>query len=352
MPFLQTSRDRAVALIVVLAVAVALALTPFLSGLLGAAVLYVLAVNPYRWLARALKPGIAAVIVLVSALAVIALPAAWLIGLMVEQAPEALRRVQSSDVLARVAQMRIGSFQVGAEIANASGTLVSWLSSQLIAFAGGATSAALNVVIAFFALYYMLRSGSEMWVAARGYIPFSPHTADALRDRFFGVTQATLLGTAIVAVSQGTLIGLGFGVVDLPNPLFWGAITAFASILPVLGSGLVWLPAVLILLAQSRYGAATALLVIGAGIASNVDNVIRPLVYRRVSNIHPMITLVGAFAGVRYFGLLGLLLGPLGIAYLFELLRFYREEYGSSIDVPAGAQSPAPAPIAGVTVVT
>jgi len=68
--------------------------------------------------------------------------------------------------------------------------------------------------------------------------------------------------------------------------------------------------------------------------ASNVDNVIRPLVYRRVSNIHPMITLVGAFAGVRYFGLLGLLLGPLAIAYLFELLRFYREEYGTRTGDP------------------
>ena len=150
-----------------------------------------------------------------------------------------------------------------------------------------------------------------------------------MRDRFFGVTQATLLGTALISLVQGTLVGTGFWLVDLSNPLFWGTVTAFASILPVLGSGLVWLPAVVILVSQGRYGAAAVMLVIGAGIASNVDNVIRPLVYRRVSNIHPMITLVGAFAGVRYFGLLGLLLGPLAIAYLFELLRFYREEYGT-----------------------
>ncbi len=80
--------------------------------------------------------------------------------------------------------------------------------------------------------------------------------------------------------------------------------------------------------AQSRYGPAALLVGIRAGIAGNVDSLIRPLVYKRISNIHPMITLVGAFAGVRYFGLLGLILGPLAIAYLFELLRFYREEYG------------------------
>ena len=330
MPFLQTPRDRAGALIFALAVAIVVALTPFASGLLGAAVLYVIFLNPYRWLDRWLKPGLAASAILLVALLVLALPLTWLIGIVIDQAPDALRRVQSSGVYARFAALRVGDMPIGAQLAKASGDLVTWLSTQLVAFVGGATSAALNLVIAFFGLYYMLRSGPEMWAAARGYIPFSARTADALKDRFFGVTQATLLGTALVAVLQGALVGTAFWLVDLPNPLFWGTVTAFASVLPVLGSGLVWLPATLILAAQSRYAGAVVMLVIGAGIASNVDNVIRPLVYKRVSNIHPMITLVGAFAGVRYFGLLGLLLGPLAIAYLFELLRFYREEYGSA----------------------
>jgi predicted PurR-regulated permease PerM len=107
-------------------------------------------------------------------------------------------------------------------------------------------------------------------------------------------------------------------------------VTAFASILPVLGSALVWLPGVIVLLLQSKYGAAAGLAAIGGLVASNIDNLIRPLVYRRVSDIHPMVTLIGAFAGVKYFGLLGVLLGPLAIAYLFELLRSYREEYGDS----------------------
>ncbi|HEY9225334.1 MAG TPA: AI-2E family transporter [Gemmatimonadaceae bacterium] len=328
MPFLQTPRDRAGALIVVLAGAILLALSPFLSGLLGAAVLYVIFVTPYRRLARAIRPGPASAVVLVGALFIIAVPLSWLIGMVIDQAPDALRSVQGSALFARVGQLRIAGYDVGAEVAKASGTLVSWLSGQLFSFVGSATSAALNLVIAFFGLYYLLQSGEVSWPVIRTYIPFSARTADALRDRFFSVTEATLLGTAAVAVIQGGLVGLGFWIVGLPNAFFWGTITAFASILPVLGSALVWLPAALILLAQNRFGAAATLVVIGGGIASNVDNLIRPVVYKRVSNIHPMITLVGAFAGVRYFGLLGLLLGPLAIAYLFELLRFYREEYG------------------------
>lgn len=332
MPLLQTPRDRAGFLILILALAILLALLPFLSGLLGAAVLYVMFIKPYRRLERRLSPGLAAMVTLIGALLVIAVPLTWLLGMLIDQAPAAVRSVQGSTLFARIGELRLGNFQVGAELAKASGSIVSWLSAQLFVFVGSATSAALNLVIAFFGLYYLLRSGGEGWIAIRGYIPFSAHTAEALRERFFSVTEATLLGTVLTAVMQGGLVGIGFWLVALPNPLFWGTVTAFASILPVLGSALVWLPAVFVLLVQSRYGAAATMAVLGGIVASNLDNLIRPLVYRRVSNIHPMITLVGAFAGVKYFGLLGLLLGPLAIAYLFALLHFYREEYGAAAE--------------------
>ena len=328
MSFLQSPRDRAALLILALGVAIVVALSPFLSGLLGTAVLYVMFVPLYRRFARKMKPGAAATITLIIALVAIGLPLVWLLGMVIGQAPDALRGVQSSALFARIGSLRIGTVQVGTELAKASGTIVSWLSGQLFAFVGGATAAALNLVIAFFGLYYMLRSGTMVWGTVRPYIPFSPHTADALRDRFVSVTEATLLGTVLVAVMQGTLIGLGFWVVGLQSPLFWGTVTAFASILPVLGSALVWLPAMVVLLLEDRYGAAIALALIGGGLASNLDNLVRPLVYKRVSDLHPMITLIGAFAGVKYFGLLGVLLGPLAIAYLFELLQFYREDYG------------------------
>jgi predicted PurR-regulated permease PerM len=329
-PFLSTSRERASLLILLLAAAVVLGLAPFFSGLLGAAVLYVLFIRPYQWLARHLTAGLAAAITLVTALSVIALPLAWVVGLLIGQAPDALRGLQDSTVFARIAQVRLGEVQVGAEIAKASGTLVSWASAQVFNLVGSATTAALNLVIAFFGFYYMLRSADHMWVVVRAYIPFSPTTADLLRDRFFGVTEAMLLGSTLVAVVQGSIVGIGFALVGLSDPLFWGTVTAFASILPVLGSALVWLPAVLVLVGQGRYAAAFGMFVVGGLVASNIDNLIRPFVYRRVSNTHPMITLVGAFAGVRYFGLVGLLLGPLAIAYLFELLHFFREEYGSN----------------------
>jgi predicted PurR-regulated permease PerM len=336
MPLLTTRRDRAAVLIMALGVAILIALAPFVSGLLGAAVLYVLCVGPYRRLHRVMPSGLAAALTLVGAIIVIALPLTWLVGLVIDQAPAVLRGAQSSQLIERLAQLPpIGSFDVGAEIAKASGTMLRWLSAQVLNFMGGAANASLNLVIAFFGLYYVLLAGEQMWEGFRDYVPFSSATAEALREHFYSVTRATLLGTMLVAAAQGSLVGLGFFFVGLPNPLFWGTMTAFASILPVLGSGLVWIPAMLLLLLQQRYGAALVMLIIGWVVASNVDNLIRPLVYRRVSNIHPMITLVGAFAGIKYFGLPGLLLGPLAIAYFFELLRFYRLEYGTPGDAAA-----------------
>jgi predicted PurR-regulated permease PerM len=329
MTILETPRERASLLILALAIGILIAVGPFLSGLLGAAVLYVVFVRLYRRLERLMKSAAAAIVTLTIALVIVAFPLAWLIGVVIAQAPDALRTFQSSTVFARVADLRIGSFEVGSEVAKASGTIATWLSARVFSLVGSATSAVLNLVIAFFGLYYMLRSDNNTWETIRPYIPFSPVTADALRDRFFSVTEATLLGTMLIALIQGTLVGTGFWLVGLTNPFFWGTVTAIASILPVLGTALVWLPAVLVLLVQNRYGAAITMLVIGAGIASNIDNLIRPLVYRRVSHIHPMITLVGAFAGVKWFGLLGVLLGPLAIAYLFALLHFYREEYSA-----------------------
>jgi predicted PurR-regulated permease PerM len=99
------------------------------------------------------------------------------------------------------------------------------------------------------------------------------------------------------------------------------------SVLPMLGASMVWVSGTAILLATHRFGAAVVLLLIGSLISAHVETFIRPIVSRRVSRIHPLITLVGAFAGVQYIGLPGLLLGPLALAYFFELLRAFEVEF-------------------------
>ena len=328
MQILHHKRERAGLLIALLGIAIVIALASFAVGLLGAAVLYVVCAPVHRWLVQRLKPDPAAALTLAFAILVIAIPVMWIVVLVADQAPDMFKALQGSDVVARLRTLpRVGRFDIGTELAKASGTFLQWLSQQAFDVVGGAARATLNLVISFFALYYMLVSAEHSWKAFRDVLPFSDASAEELKERFYSVTHATVLGTALTSVLQGSLVGLGFLATGIPNALFWGVVTGFASILPVLGSALVWLPGVAVLALQQRYGAAVVLAVIGAVVASNVDNVIRPLIYRRVSNIHPLVTLIGAFAGVKYFGLLGVLLGPLAIQYFFELVRLYRREY-------------------------
>lgn len=339
MAFLQTQRQRAAALVAALGIAIVIALTPFASGLLGIAVLYVICAPAHRRLSRRVPPRISALLVLAVTLVLVLLPLGVVVGIVVSEAPDTIAALQQNAILGRLETLRIGGLDVGAQMAQAGGTVVGWLSAQALAFFGSAARGTLSLVIAFFGLYYMLLYPGAVWRSVRDFLPFSDATADHLRDRFHSVTEATLVGTLFTAIVQGVLVGTGFWLVGLPSAAFWGVITALVSVLPMLGSALVWVPGVVVLILSQQWGMAIILAAIGF-FAANVDNVIRLIVFKRVSNIHPMATLIGAFAGLKYFGLLGVLLGPLAIAYFFEMLKMYRREYVTGTEplpVPATA---------------
>jgi predicted PurR-regulated permease PerM len=326
MAFLQTQRQRAAALVAALGIAIGIALAPFASGLLGIAVLYVICAPAHRRLSRRVPARVSALLVLTVALLLVLLPLAVVVGIIVNEAPGTIAALQQGALLGRMQTLQVGGLDVGAQLAEASGTVVAWVSAQALAFFGSAARGLLSLVIAFFGLYYLLLYPGAVWAGVRDFLPFSDQAADHLRDRFHSVTEATLVGTAFTAIVQGTLVGLGFWGVGLPSAAFWGVITALVSVLPMLGSALVWVPGVIVLAMGERWGAAVVLACIGL-FAANIDNIIRLVVFKKVSNIHPMATLIGAVAGLKYFGLLGVLLGPLAIAYFFEMLKMYRQEY-------------------------
>ncbi|HEU0300301.1 MAG TPA: AI-2E family transporter [Longimicrobium sp.] len=336
MAFLQTRRQRAAALVAALGIAIAIALTPFATGLLGAVVLAVICAPVHRRLARRIPPRLSAILVLTVALVLVLMPLAVVAGVVVKEAPGAAEALRAN--AGRISTLQVGGVDVGGQLASAAGTAVGWLSQQAFAFFGSAARGTLSLVIAFFGLYYLLLYPAEVWRAVREFLPFSDTGAEVLRERFHRVTQATLLGALFTGLIQGSLVGFGFWMLGLPSPAFWAVITGIVSVLPMLGSSLVWFPGVVVLAMGERWGAALTLAVIGV-IAANADNVVRLIVYKKVSDIHPMVTLVGAFAGLKYFGLLGVLLGPLAIAYFFELIKIYRSEFIA----PADPAIPAPA---------
>ena len=320
------SRDALGVRVVTIALiaAVALLLFPYVTGLIGAGVLYVVA----RPVMRRLDPHVphrpAAFAVVFAMFVIIVLPSAWLFAELIAQIPDAARSFQGSAAVQRLTSMQLGDVQVGALLRAASSEIIAWSSRQTMTAIGEVMSAALNLVIALFGAYYLLTSADRMWERTVTALPFALATSEGLRVRFHRTTEAMLLGVVLTGIAQGTIVGMTFWIMGLRHPLLWGGVTAFASVLPMFGSALVWLPGSLLLLAHDRFVAAAVLAGIGVLVVSNLENALRLVVYRRVSQIHPMVTLVGAFAGVRAFGIAGVLIGPLVLSYLIELFKLQR----------------------------
>ena len=329
-------------MLIVVGAAIVLGVVPFLSGLLGALMLFVIVRRAQDWLTRRIPPRISALLICVTVLLVLLIPGAWLLSTIVAEGASALRSLEIGSNLPRIIQTPLGNLDLGAAMTTLASTILAWISGRAVAWFGGATLSILNVLIALFGLYYLLVDGVTIWSRVARLVPGPDGTAQLLAARFVSVTEALLLGTGLTAVLQGTVVGLAFGAVGLHPAVLWGFVTACVSVLPLLGSALVWLPGVGVLALNHRTGAAIVLFVIGAVIASNIDNVARLFAFRRVSGIHPMLTLVGAFAGIRIFGPIGVFLGPLILSYFLELVRIYEAARGNEPISVEARQVPSP----------
>ncbi|MFN0177968.1 MAG: AI-2E family transporter [Gemmatimonadales bacterium] len=351
MAFFDSRHQRAALVLALLTIGLAIALAPYATGLIGVPVLYVILQPVHRWLCRWFKPGAAAGLVVVLTVLVLVIPGFTLASLLVNQAQDMAGKVMSGPLLDRLRLMRVGPFDVGAELLKLGQALAAWLGSNAVALLGTATRLTLNILFALFGLYYLLLNPDGIWESVRPYIPFSRENTKILRDRFRAVATSTVIGTGLTAIAQGTVVALGFLFTGLGNPLFWGIVTVVFAVLPVVGSGMIWGPGVAVLAFDGRYGAAGFLLVWNVIATGIIDYVIRPLVFNRFASIHPLITLVGAVAGVSYFGILGLLIGPLALSYFFEILRMYRQEFvseGSNSGFTQEQAIPVPVPAAAV----
>ena len=328
MSFFDTNRERASWLVAILGIVIVIALFPYASGLLGAPVLYVVFAPLHERLSRRLRSRmLGAVIVILVALVCIVLPAGYMVTLLVGQAQGAVKSLLGSALLQQVGTFELGGFNIGPQIKAASTQALSLLGGSAISLLGTATQLTLNLLFTFFGLYYILMDPMGAWERLRPAIPFSDANVEILKDRFVAVTKSTMIGTGLAALMQGSMVALAFVVAGISNPTFWGSVTVLLSIMPVVGSGLVWAPAAVLLFSQGQTGMAIGMVLWGVIAVANVENVIRPYVSSRYAHTHPLITLVGAVAGVSYIGIIGLLIGPLALSYFFELLAMYQREY-------------------------
>jgi predicted PurR-regulated permease PerM len=178
----------------------------------------------------------------------------------------------------------------------------------------------------FFLLYFFVIYYDHFKKLVLTHLPFSKKNNKRIIEKFKTITYATMIGTFVIALLQGSLLAVNFYFLDIPNALFWGFIAAILSFLPVIGPPIIWVPAALIFFLTGSVSKGIALVVVGI-LISTIDNIIRPIINDKYGSIHPLISIIGIYIGISQFGIIGLFIGPLIVAYLVLFWDLYKEEF-------------------------
>ncbi len=201
-----------------------------------------------------------------------------------------------------------------------------YASRILPSLAGGALDFLVIIGLMFFTLYYMFTQQEGFQKGLQKYLPFNKDTQRELGESLKNNVNANVIGQVLVCAVQGVLTGATLWIFDVPDAPFWGVIAFFVAFIPVLGTPLVWVPAALIKFSQGDTSQGIGILVVGAVVIINIDNLLRIALAKRMGDIHPLVTLGGIVLGVPIFGILGLVIGPLLISYFIVLIDVFARE--------------------------
>jgi predicted PurR-regulated permease PerM len=197
----------------------------------------------------------------------------------------------------------------------------------------------LRIAVYFFLMLYLLffflRDGRRIVDAAVRVLPLGDERERHLFHRFAQVSRATIKGTLVVGIVQGTIGGFMFSLVGIGSPVLWGVVMALLSILPAVGTALVWLPAAIMLIANGQLVAGIALIAVGALVMGLVDNILRPILVGRDTRMPDYLILLATLGGLVAFGLAGVVIGPIIAAFFLSVWEMAEDEFTAAPAAPA-----------------
>jgi predicted PurR-regulated permease PerM len=183
----------------------------------------------------------------------------------------------------------------------------------------------------FVTMFFLLRDGPRMMRVVKASSPLPDAIEKELFKKFQDVSFATFFGSLLTAVAQGVAACLLFWALGLPAPIFWGAVVSLVSLVPLVGAFLVWVPWSAYLLLAGHTARGLLLLAIGGLVVSSIDNVLKPIIIRGRTDMHPLLVFLSVLGGLQAFGFIGILLGPLMVALFLTFLNFYQLEFQDSL---------------------
>lgn len=287
----------------------------------------------YRWLLRKVKnENVSAILVGLGLVILIFGIIIWIFSSLVSQAIDLYLALQTVDLTNIVRTMLPGFLSTDASTVFASSisTFVSnFLAGSLERFSDFILEIPmflLQLFVVMFIFFFSLRDGERAIEYIESLSPLKKETQEKFLKHFKGITHSVLVGQIIVGIFQGLVAGLGYWIFGVNNALILTALTMLVGVIPLIGPWLVWVPVDIYLFASGHSGAGLGLLIYGLVIISWLDTVIRPLIVSRKTQINSAIVIIGMIGGLYVFGVLGLIIGPLVLAYVLLAIELYRKK--------------------------
>jgi predicted PurR-regulated permease PerM len=306
-------------------------LRDYISSLLGATTIYILLRRPLHYLTEERKWSLTLTVVLLMLLSLVllTLPIGLISVMLTSKAEYMVQHYEGFLQILKGWNHEIsGRFNIDL-LSDDSIHKVTIAGANIIPSILSATVSSLTeVLIMYLLLYFIMKDGRqiEKWIQDNS--PFRPENTAILAHALKAQTLSNAIGLSVLGVAQGFFSGMGYWMFGVDEPFFWGVITGFAGILPVVGTTIIWVPVTIyVYFKGGPHWHAAAIAIYCAVVLTNVDNVVRFSLMKKLGDTHPLVIFFGIIIGVNLFGFLGLIFGPLLISYFVILIGIYQKEY-------------------------
>jgi len=311
---------------------------PFLVPLAWSAVMAIFFSPLHERLEKRLKPTPAALVSTLGVTFLLVVPALVVMAYTARQAVDAAAKAQAvlthqnSNATDRAeswlkkrlpASMQDTDFSE--QLRQAAEKAAAYLAGKLTGLVRNVVRFFVDLFLMLFALFFMFREGHEVVRGVRHLLPFDSEIQSEMLEESRELIFASIAVALVIALMQGALGGLAFTLVGISLPVFWAVLIAFFSLVPVVGSALIWVPAALWIAWNGHWGKAIVIAAISGGIAGIADNFVRPLLLRNRTRLNELLLFISVLGGIDVFGLLGIVAGPTIMAAAMGVFRVYME---------------------------
>ena len=305
-------------------------ITPFMGGLLGALTIYILVRGQMDYLInrKNMKRSIAALLIIVETILVFLVPVGLTVWLLVDLLkninldPQTF--IEPIQQTAEAIKIKTGYDVLGNDTLSFLISLAPRIGQIIM---GSISSLAINLFVMIFVLYFMLMGGRKMEAYIDDILPFNDKNTQEVTNEIFMIVRSNAIGIPLLAIIQGGVAMIGYLIFGAPNIWLLGFFTCFATIIPMVGTALVWFPVSVYFALTGDWFNAIGLFAYGAIVISQSDNLIRFILQKKMADTHPLITIFGVVIGLPIFGFMGVIFGPLLLSLFFLFVDMFKKEY-------------------------